>query len=87
MPHTKSAKKYLRKSQERRLRNKIRKTQIRTFLRKLREAVQAGNAEEARKLLPVVHQKIDKACKHNVLHRNTAARRKSLADRMVRSLG
>ncbi len=86
MPHTKSAKKYLRKSEERRLRNKMRKSQVRTFMRKLREAVAAGNRDEAERLLPIVHKKIDKACKTHVLHPNTAARRKALASRLLNRL-
>ena len=86
MPQIKSAEKRLRQDAKRNVRNKMRKSVMRTYMRKLQEAVQKGDKSEAEKLLPTVFKTIDKAAKANCIHANTAARKKSLAARRVRSL-
>lgn len=86
MPTIKSAKKTILQDRKRTFTNKIKKSQMRTWLRKLREAVAAGNKAEAEALLPTVYQKIDKAAKGNCIHKNQAARKKSQALRSVQGL-
>ncbi|HHI80238.1 MAG TPA: 30S ribosomal protein S20 [Planctomycetes bacterium] len=83
MAHTKSAKKRLITDEKRRILNRTKMSQLRSYLKKLKLAAEAGKKEEAAALLPVVFAKIDKAAKANIIHANTAARRKSLAARMV----
>jgi small subunit ribosomal protein S20 len=46
-------------------------------LRKVREAVEAGNFDEAQKMMPAASSSIDKAASKGVMHRNRAARLKS----------
>ncbi len=53
------------------------KSQIRTASRKTVEAVQAGAVEEAKQALVHATSVIDKAASKGVLHKNTAARKKS----------
>ena len=53
------------------------KSQIRTAARKTVEAVQAGAVEEAKQALVHATSVIDKAASKGVLHKNTAARKKS----------
>ncbi|MDU4780449.1 MAG: 30S ribosomal protein S20 [Veillonella sp.] len=53
------------------------KSQIRTAARKTVEAVQAGAVEEAKQALVQATSVIDKAASKGVLHKNTAARKKS----------
>jgi small subunit ribosomal protein S20 len=59
---------------------------MRTYVRKLNEAVTAGNRSEAEALLSTVCKKIDKAARANCIHANTAARKKSLAARRVAAM-
>lgn len=49
------------------------------------EEVKAGKKKEAEKALSAAYKVIDTACKKNILHRNTAARRKSsLANKVAK---
>jgi small subunit ribosomal protein S20 len=58
-------------------RNKAVKSELRTHVRKFREAVEAGNLEEATSALRVASRKLDKAVSKGVIHKNQAANRKS----------
>jgi small subunit ribosomal protein S20 len=58
-------------------RNKAVKSELRTHVRKFREAVEAGNVEEATVALRVASRKLDKAVSKGVIHKNQAANRKS----------
>jgi len=58
-------------------RNKAVKSELRTHVRKFREAVEAGNVEEASSALRVASRKLDKAVAKGVIHKNQAANRKS----------
>ena len=86
MPNIKSAEKRLRQDARRRVANKAKKSSMRTWMRKLNEAVQKGDKTSAAALLPTVFQHIDKAAKSGCIKRNTAARKKSLVARRVNTL-
>ena len=77
MPTTKSAKKRLRQNEVLRARNLTIKRAMRTQVRKVREAVEAGDFEKAEAEFRVASKKIDRAGAKNIIHRNTAARMKS----------
>lgn len=77
MPNTRSAEKQLRKSLKRRLRNQVYRTRARNLVKRVLRALEAGDVESARSLLPKAYAAIDKAEKVGVFHRNTAARYKS----------
>jgi len=77
MAITKSAKKALRQSERRRLRNLIYKNKIKKLLKKIRNLISEKKVEEAKKLLPQVYKILDKAAKVGVIKKNTAARKKS----------
>jgi len=59
------------------LRNRATKSALKTLIRRLREAIAAGEAEQAWTALKRVESALDKAAKRGILHRNTAARKKS----------
>ena len=86
MPQIKSAKKRLKQDAVRRVRNKMKKSVMRTYMRRLHEAVEAGDKAKAESLLPEVLKKIDKAANARCIHANTAAHKKSLVTRRVQSL-
>ncbi len=86
MAHTKSAKKRIRQNERDRLANKAKRTAMKTFTKKVLNAVAAGDLEGAKKFLPLAMKKIDKAAKTHVIHKNTAARKKSKVNRAVAAL-
>jgi len=83
MPITQSAIKRMRQSHARHMRLLPYKTHMKTMIRKVRDAVQAGKKDEARALLPEVYKVIDTAAKKYIIHRNNAARKKSLVARLL----
>lgn len=83
MPHTKSAKKNLRKTEKRRLANRAVKKTLRTHCKRVEAAVKEGNAEKMKAELILAIKKLDKAAAKRVVHPNMAARKKSQLARMV----
>lgn len=67
-------------------RNRAVKSELRTWIRKFREAADAGNADEAREHLATASKKLDKAVSKGVIHANQAANRKSALAKQVASL-
>ena len=58
-------------------RNKAVKSELRTHVRKFREAVETGDVAAATSALQVASRKLDKAVSKGVIHKNQAANRKS----------
>jgi len=85
MPNTASANKRLRQNVTRRDRNRAIKSALRSQLRKVREAVQAGNVEQAEADFTVAAQRLDRAGQRNIIHRNKAARTKSRLQKMIKA--
>ena len=76
MPNIKSAKKRVLQTEKRRLRNQARKSSIKTAIKKVLAAVEAGDATtDLRSLLVAAESKIARAKGKGILHRNTAARK------------
>ncbi|GAA4393770.1 30S ribosomal protein S20 [Nocardia zapadnayensis] len=69
-----------------RLRNKQVRTEVKSVTRVVREQVEAGNADEAKTALQAASRKLDKAVSKGVLHKNTAANRKSKLAKLVNGL-
>ena len=86
MPNSKSAKKRLRQNVARRATNLSAKRAVRTQLRKVREAVKAGNAELAETEFRLAVKKLDRAGARNIIHRNAAARLKSRLSAKVKAI-
>lgn len=83
MPIIKSAKKRMKQNIVRAERNKSTRSQAKTYMKKVLTAVKEGKKEEAQKGLSMAYAMIDTATKKNILHPNTASRRKSLLARSV----
>lgn len=58
-------------------RNRRYKSELRTFIRKFREAADAGNKDAAQEALRAASRKLDKAVSKGVIHKNQAANKKS----------
>jgi small subunit ribosomal protein S20 len=86
MPHSRNAKKRHRQSLERREKNRSVKRELKTRVRKVVEAVDSGNAEDAQGALRVAAQKLDRAAAHKIIHRNAAARTKSRLAARIKKL-
>jgi len=76
MPNIKSAMKRVKVSKAKNLQNRIKKSELKTTLRKYREAVEA-KSPEAENLLKLAIKKVDQAVSKNLIHKNTASRKKS----------
>jgi len=77
MAHSRTAKKNIRKTLKRRIQNRALNSAMRTEIKKVREAIESGNAEEAQAAFPHAQKLLDKAAKTNRMHANQAARMKS----------
>jgi small subunit ribosomal protein S20 len=77
MPNHKSAEKRMRQNEKRRVINRGNRTKVRTYIKKLRTALDAGKAGEIQSILPEAISVIDKSVQKGVLHANAAARYKS----------
>jgi small subunit ribosomal protein S20 len=73
----KSQIKRIRTNEAARLRNKAVKSELKTLVRKFREAADAGDAETAAASLQAASRKLDKAVSKGVIHANQAANKKS----------
>ena len=77
MANIKSQIKRNRQNEKARLRNKAVKSELKTAVRKFREAADAGNVEEATQAMRSASVKLDKAASKGVIHKKQAANRKS----------
>lgn len=77
MPHTKSAEKRMRQSEDRRLRNREYVSASRTRVRRAERLIQQGDAENAALAVGDAISTLDRAANKGVIHHNNAARRKS----------
>lgn len=86
MANTPSAKKAVRKIAARTEVNKSRRSRMRTFLRKVEEAITAGDKKEAIAALRAAEPEIHRAATRGVLHRKTASRKVSRLSRRVNAI-
>ncbi len=83
MPITQSAKKALRQSKTRRVRNLSRINAYKTTVKQFKKLVVAGQGKEAKEKLAALYQSVDKAAKRGVIKPNKAARLKSAAQKAL----
>jgi len=82
----KSQIKRIRTNEKARLRNKAVKSELKTYVRRVREAVAAGDKDAANTALQAASRKLDKAVSKGVIHANQAANRKSAISKAVNAL-
>lgn len=83
MPHTRSARKNLRKNEKRKLYNRVMKKVLRRQIKDTLAVIAAGNTEAMQTEFSQLVKKLDKAAARNVVHINFAARKKSQFARMI----
>lgn len=86
MANTTSAKKAVRKIERRTAVNRNRRSRMRTFVRKVEEAIAAGNANEAQAALQAAAPLIMRAAQKGILHKNTASRKVSRLTSRIKTL-
>ena len=86
MPNIKSAKKRVLVEQKRTARNQALKTNLKTTLKKFDVTVNAGDIDAVHEAYRVTVKKVDQAVGKGILHKNTAARKKSQLARKVNGL-
>ena len=87
MPHSAQAKKRVRQSEKQRIYNKSIKTEIKTLTKNFLATVESKESAEAEAIFRSLVSKLDKAGRRNIFHRNTVARKKSRAARLLQSIG
>lgn len=86
MANIKSQIKRNRTNEKARLRNVAVRSEVKSAIRKVREQIEAGNAEEAQAAFATATRKLDKAVSKGVLHKRNAANRKSKLAQKVNAL-
>ena len=86
MANTPQSKKRARQTERREEINKARRSRMRTFLRKVEEAIASGNAEAAKAALVAAQPELMRGVTKGVMHKNTAARKLSRLASRVKAL-
>ena len=86
MANTAQSKKRARQAEARQYVNKARRSRIRTFLRKVEEALTSGNADAAATALAAAQPELMRGVTKGVLHKNTASRKMSRLTSRVKAL-
>ena len=86
MANSPQSKKRARQIERRTAVNKARRSRIRTFLRKVEEAIAGGNADAAREALKNAQPELMRGVTKGVVHKNTAARKISRLAARVKAL-
>ena len=83
MANIKSAEKRIEISAKQRARNRAQRSQMRSAVREVRQAVTDGDQAKAQQLLPDTVSLVDVTARKGVIHQNAAARTKSRLTRAV----
>jgi small subunit ribosomal protein S20 len=87
MANTPQSKKRARQNERRYAVNKARRSRIRTFLRRVEEAIASGDQAAAQAALRAAQPELMRGVTKGVLHKNTAARKMSRLAARVKALG
>lgn len=86
MANTPSAKKAVRKLARRTEVNKARRSRMRTFLRKVEEAIAAGDKAAANEALKTAQPYLQRAAGDGIVHKNLASRKMSRLSSRIKAL-
>ena len=86
MAHTKSVKKTLRQLTRRRARNVAVRSRMKTLVKHAAAAMEAKDMDRLKGALPAALSEIDRAAQKGVIHKNTAARKKSALQQRAAAL-
>ena len=86
MANTKSAKKRLRQTERRTAVNRARTSRVRTYLRRVEEAIASGDKTAAAEAFKAVQPELMRGAQHRIMHRNTASRKISRLARRINAM-
>lgn len=86
MANIKSQKKRIKTNEKARQRNRAYKAELKTAVRRVREAVEANDAEQTQAAARKACKLLDKAAAKGIIHKNQAANRKSGVMNLVNKL-
>lgn len=86
MANIASARKRIRQTARRTARNTARMSRMRTFMKKVEQAIASGNKDEANAALKVAQPEIQRAATKGVVHRNLVARKISRLSARIKAL-
>jgi len=87
MANTASARKRIRQTEKRTIRNRARKSRVRTFLRKVEQAITGGDKAQAQDALRAAQPELQRAATKGVFHKNTISRKISRLSSRIKALG
>ena len=87
MANTASARKRIRQTEKRTVRNRARRSRVRTFLRKVEQAIAEGDKSVAQEAFKAAQPELQRAATKGVLHRNTVARKLSRLSSRIKDIG
>lgn len=86
MANTASSKKMVRKIARRTEVNKARRSRMRTYVKKVELAIEAGKQDEAREAMKTAEAEVMKAVSQGIIHKNTGSRSVSRLNARVKSM-
>lgn len=86
MANTKSAKKAIRKMARKTAVNKNRRSRMRTFIRRVEEAIASGDQSQAREALVAAQPEIMRSAQKGILHKNSASRKISRLSARIKAI-
>lgn len=86
MANIKSAIKRINVTKKQTARNKSAKSEIKTYIKKFEEAVEAKDVEKAKELFKIVDKKVKRSADKNIIHKNQASRTISRLAKKLNSL-
>jgi small subunit ribosomal protein S20 len=84
--HSLSAKKRIKQNEKSRVRNRARKSMVKTQIKHFEGALSAGDSEKADEQFKLLVKRIDEVASTSTMHKNTAARMKSRFAKQLSSL-
>ena len=86
MANIKSQKKRILTAEKARVRNRAVRSELKTYVKKVRAAVEAGDKDAAQDAAYAACRKLDKAASKGIIHKNQAAKRKSGVQMLVNGM-
>jgi small subunit ribosomal protein S20 len=86
MANTDSARKRIRQTEKRTARNRARMSRVRTFLRKVEQAIASGDKGAAQQAFQAAQPELQRAATKGVMHDNTVARKLSRLSSRIKAL-
>ncbi len=87
MANTASARKRIRQTEKRTERNRARRSRVRTFLRKVEQAISGGDKTAAQEAFRAAQPEMQRAATKGVFHANTVARKLSRLTARIKAIG